>query len=78
MWVLFLGKDLLDLPGVLHHHPDPAQVLSSASRGHGRGKNGIEPLPGRRALSTPDLLPGEPGFLEQQDIAVFVHRPRQA
>eukprot|EP00972_Heterocapsa_arctica_P000466 68354-Heterocapsa_arctica.AAC.1 len=78
MRVFPLGKDLLDLPGMLHHHPHPAFVLAAASRGHGRGKDGIETLPSCRAFRPPHLLPGEPGFLEQQDIVIFVHRPLQS
>eukprot|EP00972_Heterocapsa_arctica_P070993 10489164-Heterocapsa_arctica.AAC.1 len=60
MWIFLLGGDLLDLPGVLDHHPNPSQVLSSTRRGHCWRKNRIETMPGCRALGTSDLLPREP------------------
>eukprot|EP00972_Heterocapsa_arctica_P026762 3939427-Heterocapsa_arctica.AAC.2 len=78
MRVVPLRKDLLYLPRVLDHHTDASLILAAACRGHGRRKDCIEAMPGCRSFSSPNLLPREPGFLEEEDFILFVHRPLQA
>eukprot|EP00972_Heterocapsa_arctica_P110781 16312693-Heterocapsa_arctica.AAC.1 len=70
-------EDLLHLPGVLDHHSHPAEILPFKDRSHGRGETSVEALTGCRAFGSSDLLPGEPGFLEQQDVIRLMHCPCQ-
>ena len=73
-----LRKNLLDLSGVLDHDSHSSKVLTSTSGILCRGKNGIESFSGCRALCSPDLLPGESGFLKEQDIIGLMRSPLQA